>query len=177
MASNFMVWYFFLKFLLSKHLSKFNIETTSKKVWKSRFLTSQNPPQTLPKPIRNRCSRTNLIFYAIVAQTFDIFKRRNLENINFPWGKSIFFRFSRKACFCNFHAFFLPKLIPKPFQNEVRTLQKSMPKTCWFSTSIFWGFGLDLGGSWASKMEPSWPFWPQNVAVSGLLSHLKLKVF
>ena len=152
-----MVWHFFLKFLLSKHLSKFNIETTSKKVWKSRFLTSQNPPKTLPKPIRNRCSRTNLIFYAIVAKTFDIFKLRNLENINFPKEKSMFFRFSRKACFCDFRAFFLPKIIQKPFQNEVRTLQKSMPKTCWFSTSIFWGFGLDLGGSRASKMEPSWP--------------------
>ena len=114
--------------------------------------TVPKPSKTLPKSIQNRCSRTNLIPYAIVAQTFDIFKRRNLENINFPLGKSMFFRFSRKACLCGFGAFFLPKLIPKPFQNEVQTLQKSMPKTCWFSTSIFWGFGLDLGGSWAAKL-------------------------
>ena len=131
---------------------------------KSWFLASPNPFKIHPKSIQNRCSRTSLISYAIVAQTFDIFKRRNLENINFPLGKSMFFRFSRKACLCGFRAFFLPKIIPKPFQNEVQTLQKSMPKTCWFSTSIFWGFGLDLGGSWASKMEPSWPFWPQKIS-------------
>ena len=120
-------------------------------------MASQNRPKTLQKSIPNRCSRASLISYAIVAQTFDIFKRRNLENINFPSGKSMFFRFSRKACFCGFRPFFLPKIIQKPFQNEVRTLQKSMPKTCRFSTSIFQGFGLDFRGSWASKMEPSWP--------------------
>ena len=28
-----------------------------------------------------------------------------------------------------------------------------MPKTCCFSTSIFSGFGLDFGGSWASKIR------------------------
>ena len=120
-------------------------------------MASQIHPKTLQKSIPNRCSRASLISYAIVAQTFDIFKRRNLENINFPLGKSMFFRFSRKACLCGFRVFFLPKIIPKPFQNEVRTLQKSMLKITRFSTSIFWDFGLDLGGSWASKMEPSWP--------------------
>ncbi len=154
-----MVWHFFLKFLLSKHLLKFNIETTSKKVWKSRFLTSQKPIQN---PSETDVPEQTEFFYAIVAKSFDVFKLWHLENINCPEEKSMFFRFSRKACFCDFRAFFLPKIIKKPFQNEVRTLQKSMPKTCWFSTSIFWGFGLDLGGSWASKMEPSWPFWPQK---------------
>ena len=38
----------------------------------------------------------------------------------------------------------------------VRSTWNSMPKTCCFLTSIFSGFGLDFGGSWASKMEPSW---------------------
>ena len=52
-----------------------------------------------------------------------------------------------------------------------------MPKTCWFSTSIFWGFGLDLGGSWASKMEPSWPKRPGKIVGTALLDPLKLKVF
>ena len=81
----FMTWtIFFWLLCLFKTPSNFNTETTSKKMRKSRFLTSPNPPKTLPKSIRNRCSTTNLISYAIVAQTFDIFKRRNLENINFP---------------------------------------------------------------------------------------------
>ena len=48
------------------------------------------------------------------------------------------------------------KTYQKPFQNDVWTLKKSMPKTCCFSTSFFSGFGIDFGGSWASKMEPSW---------------------
>ena len=50
----------------------------------------------------------------------------------------------------------IEKTYQKPFQNEVRTLPKSMPKTCCFSTSFFSGFGLDFDGSWASKLEPSW---------------------
>ena len=40
-------------FLLSKHLSNFNFKKTSKKVGKSRFLSSQNPPQILPRPLPN----------------------------------------------------------------------------------------------------------------------------
>ena len=42
-----------------------------------------------------------------------------------------------------------------------------MPKTYCFLTSIFWGFGLDFGRSWASKMEPSWEFWPKNFRDGG----------
>ena len=81
----FMTWTIFFWLLrLFKTPSNFNIETTSKKIRKSKILTSQNPPKTLPKSIRNRCSTTNLISYAIVAQTFDIFKCQNLENIYFP---------------------------------------------------------------------------------------------
>ena len=93
---SFMTWTIFFWLLrLFKTPSNFNIETTSKKMRKSKILTSQNPHKTLPKSIQNRCSTTNLISYAIVAQTFNIFKRRNLENINFPKGKSIFSRFRR----------------------------------------------------------------------------------
>ena len=51
-----------------------------------------------------------------------------------------------------------------------------MSKMCRFSTSIFQGFGLDFGGSWASKMEPSSLFWPQKIAVPALLKRLKLSV-
>ena len=60
----------------------------------------------------------------------------------------MFFRFSRKACFCDFRAFFLPKIIQKPFQNEVRTLQKSMLKTHCFLTSLFFGFRPSQSSFW-----------------------------
>ena len=52
-----------------------------------------------------------------------------------------------------------------------------MPKTCHFLTSLFSGFGLDFGGSWASNLELSGPFWPQNLIAVALLSHLEFDVF
>ena len=42
-----------------------------------------------------------------------------------------------------------PKTYEKPFQNDVRTLLKSMLKTFGLSTSIFSGLSFDLGWSWA----------------------------
>ena len=47
---------------------------------------------------------------------------------------------------------------------------------CRFSTSIFSRLGLDFGGLWASKMEPSWLFWPQKPVRVALLQRLKLNV-
>ena len=81
----------------------------------------------------------------------DCFYPRFLENMHFASTGARFLRFSLKTCFCNFHAFSVQKTYQKPFQNEVRTLPKSMPTKLYFSTSIFWGFGLDFGASWASK--------------------------
>ena len=51
-----------------------------------------------------------------------------------------------------------------------------MSKTCRFSTSIFSPFGLDFGGSWAPKMEPSWVLRPQKIVGKLLLTLLKLSV-
>ena len=42
-------------------------------------------------------------------------------------------------------------MVQKPFQNEVRALQKSMPKTVLSLTSIVSRSRLDFGGSSASK--------------------------
>ena len=52
-----------------------------------------------------------------------------------------------------------------------------MPETCRFSTSIFRKFGLDLGGPWVSKMEPSWPCWPPKTSEQLFFYPLKLQVF
>ena len=51
-----------------------------------------------------------------------------------------------------------------------------MSKICRFSTSIFSRLGLDLGGFWASKMEPSWLLRPQKIFAIALLKRLKLSV-
>ena len=52
-----------------------------------------------------------------------------------------------------------------------------MPETMLFSTSIFSGFGLDFGASWASKMEPSSPFWTKKNRMGALFYFLKIDVF
>ena len=52
-----------------------------------------------------------------------------------------------------------------------------MPKTYCFSASIFSGFGLDFGGSWASNLEPSWPFWLLKTSAPAHFYLLKLNVF
>ncbi len=81
-----------------------------------------------------------------------------------------------EARFCILQLFWVPKILPKPLQNEVRTPKKSMPKTACFLTSIFSGFGLHFGASGASKFEPRWPFWPQKTMLRALLSLLKIDV-
>ena len=52
-----------------------------------------------------------------------------------------------------------------------------MPKTCCFLTSIFSGLGLEFGGSWASKLEPSWLLEPQKISWTAHFYLLKLSVF
>ena len=52
----------------------------------------------------------------------------------------------------------LPKACPRRGPND----EKSMPKTCCFSTLIFSGFGLHFGGPWASQKKLCWQFWLQK---------------
>ena len=121
------------------------------------FGEGKNPPKTFPKSFQNRRPKKHAIFHRFLFALFRFFDLRFLGNVRFTTVKPLIRRFSQKSRFFDFPPFFFQKTYPKPLRNEVRTLQKSMLKTCWFSTWIFLGFGLDLGGSWASKMEPSWP--------------------
>ena len=77
---------------------------------------------------------------------------------------------------CFLHTFWFQNAYQKPFQNEVRALEKSMQKTYLFLTSIFWRFGLDFDASWASKMEPKSQFWLENIRMGPPWSDLKLNV-
>ncbi len=167
-------------FCLPKIFLFFACVFSRKKMRKSRILTSQNHPQTLPKRLQNRCSKKHRFFRGFLLQFLHICYLGNLENINFPQGKPLFLRFSLKTCFCNFQRFSAQKTYQKPFQNEVRTMKKSMSKTCCFLTSIFQGSGLDLGASWASNLEPSWLKIEKNLvwvwSGCGLQSFLKLDV-
>ena len=115
-------------------------------------MASQNRPKTLQKSIPNRCSRASLISYAIVAQTFDIFKRRNLENINFPLGKSMFFRFSRKACLCGFGAF----SFQKSSQNPSKTRSKPFKNRCRKRVDFQHRFFEVLASIWEGLGPPRW---------------------
>ena len=137
---------------------------------------SPNPFKIHPKSIQNRASKKHSICHRFLFDLFRFFDLRFLGNVRFTTVKPLIRRFSRKSCSFDFPLFFFQKTYQKTLQNEIRTLQKSMLRTCCFSTSICEGFGLDLGGSWASKMEPSWPFWPQKTSAPAHLSRLKLKV-
>ena len=98
-------------------------------------------------------------------------------NLDFCAHGHSFVRFLHNSRVRFWHAFWKWKPCQQPFHNEAWTLQKSMPETCRFSTSIFGGFGLDLGGPWASKMEPSSLFWPPETSEQLFFYPLKLKVF
>ena len=126
----------------------------TKKVRKSRFSGSQNPPKILPNRLQNRCSNKHAIFHRFLLQKASVAKAPTSISYWFLQYKMALGRFS-SSCFL--HGFGIQKTYQKPLKNDVRTLTKSIPKTCCFSTSIFSGFGLDFGGSWASKMEPSPP--------------------
>ena len=124
----------------------------SKQMRKSRVSASQNSSKTLPKTLPNGGSKKHMIFERIFDNIFQNSKPRNLENINFPHGKSLFLRFSLNSCFCSFLAFSTQKTYQKPFQNEVRTLPKSMPKMCCFLTSFF----KVSASIWEALGPPSW---------------------
>ena len=108
-------------FCPSQACFKNDFEKTSKKVWKSRILTSQNPLKIYPKSLQNRYPKKHTIFKRIFDNIFQNSKPRNLENINFASTGARFLRFSLKSCFCYFQAFWIKKTYQKPFQNEVRT--------------------------------------------------------
>ena len=140
-------------FCPSKLHSIFGIEKKSKNMRKSRILASQNPFKTLAKSFQNRTLQKHAIVHRFLLE-FCCLLQEPTSKKRAP--TQCFVNFSHNSVFRFWHAFLLQKTYQKPFQNEVRTLPKSMLKTCCFSTSIFSGFSLDFGASWASKMEPSW---------------------
>ena len=72
--------------------------------------------------------------------------------------------------FLPFSCILVPRTYQKTYQNDVRTLQKSMLKIYCFFTLIFLGFGLNFGSSWASNLEPSWQFCRQTVVIWAFLN-------
>ena len=140
---------------------------------KSTIWASQTLPKTFPKSSQNRGSKKHTIFHRFLVN-FCYLLQAPTSKIHQP--SQCFVSFSHISMFRFSHTSFLQKTYQKPFQNEVRTLPKSMPKTYYFLTSIFSGFGLDFGRPWASNLEPSWPFLPKNFAMSAPWGPLKLKV-
>ena len=146
-------WPFFSIFSPSKKFFKICFEKKTKNVRKLKFLASQNHPKILPKCLRKRCPNKHTISHRFLLDFGCLSQRPTLQ---FCWQGHSFVSFSHYSLFRLLHAFWVQKTYRKPLQNDVRTLPKSMPKTCCFLTSIFLGFGVDFGWSWASKLEPSW---------------------
>ena len=138
------------------------------------ILASQNLPKIHPKSTQNRHPKKHAIFLGFLLEKWFVAKAPT--SISY-WFLQYFLLVGHFSSNRFLHAFSVPKTYQKPFQNDVRTLPKSMLKTCCFSTSIFSGFGLDFGASWASNLEPSWPFWPQNLIGRALWNDLNLNVF
>ena len=128
----------------------------TKKVRKSRFSATQNPPKILPKRLRNRCSNKHAIFHRFLLQRASVAKAPTSILYWFLQYKMALGRFS-SSCFLD--GFGIQKTIQKPLKNHAWATQKSISKTCCFLTSIFSRFGLDFGASWAPNLEPCWPFW------------------
>ena len=118
----------------------------TEKVRKSRILASQNPPKTLSKSSWNRCPQKRAIFHRFWLKKPFAAKVPTSILYCFLQYKTPVGRFSSRRFW---YAFLIKKTYQKPIQNEARTLQKSMSKTCCFLTSIFEAFGLDFGASWA----------------------------
>ena len=150
-------WFWGLQILIfspSKTHFKNDIEKTWKKVRKSRIWASQNHPKILPKCLRKRCPNRHVIFHRFLPDFGCLSQRPTLD---FCWQGHSFVSFLHNSRFRLLYPFSVRKTYRKPFQNEARTLKKSMPKTYWFFTSIFSRLGLELGASWASNLEPSPP--------------------
>ena len=142
---------FWSSFSSSDERVRNDFEKISKRMRKSRILPSPNPPKTIPKSIQNRCPKKHAIFDRFLF-IFCCMLQEPTSKKRAP--TQCFVSFSCNSVFRFLHAFLVQKTYQKPFQNESRTLRKSMPKTCCFFTSIFSGFGLDFGASWDSKSEP-----------------------
>ena len=163
----------FLIFWLFETRLKFCFAKTFKKLGKCWILTSQNRSQTPSKSNQNRRPQKHRNFHWFLIDFCPSLQKPNLD---FCAHGHSFVRFLHNSRVCFWHAFWKAKPCQKPFQNEVWTLQKSMPETCLFSTSIFRKFGLDLGGPWVSKMEPSWPSWRKKTMLLPHLDALKIDV-
>ena len=116
-----------------------------------RFLASKPrfwPPQTLPKSTPNafkiKVPKTMQFFMHFCVPVGMFCKYAHV--LSDPL--KLVFRRHRTISFASLLAYvLLPKTYVKPFQNEVPTFPKSIPKKYCFSISIFFNFGLDFGGS------------------------------
>ena len=126
---------FFSIFGSSKLHSKFCIEKIQKKVRKSRILASPNPPQTFPKCFQNRGPKKHAIFRRFVLDFF--FFTLISWKLAFRLDGSTIFKVFAPTMFSQFSCIFGSKTIQKPFQNQVWSLEKWIPKTVCFFISIF----------------------------------------
>ena len=126
----------------------------TKQMRKSRVSASQNSPKTIPKTLPNGGSQKHMIFERIFNNIFQNSKPRNLENINFPRGKSLFLRFSLKSCFCHFRAFSIKNPTPNPSKTKSKPLKNRCQKRIVFRHRF-----LRLSASILEPLGP--PRWSQ----------------
>ena len=122
-----------------------------KKHPKSKILASPNPPKIHPKCLQNRCPQKHAIFHGFLFEK--CFVAQAPTSIS-HWFLQCFLLVEHFSSFRCSHAFWIRKTYQKHFQNEGRTLEKSMSKTYCFPTWLFLACGHDFGGIRASNLEP-----------------------
>ena len=120
----------------------------TKKVRKSRFSATQNPPKILPKRLRNRCSNKQAIFHRFLLQRASVAKAPTSILYWFLQYKMALGRFSSSCCL---HAFLIRKTFRKPFENHARAASKSFLKMHCFFTSVCKRLGLHFKASWTPR--------------------------
>ena len=124
----------FSNFRVSKLHSKFCMEKTSQKVRKSWILASQSLPKTLSKSSSNRCPKKHAIFHRFFLKKCFVARVPTLISYWFFQYKMALGHFSSRRFFYTFSVW---KAYKKPYANQARTLQKSVPKTWCFLASVF----------------------------------------
>ena len=128
----------------------------------------------LPKAFQNQCPEKHAIFHRFLFEK--CFVAQAPTSIS-HWFLQCFLLVEHFSSFRCSHAFWIRKTYQKHFQNEGRTLEKSMSKTCCFSTLIFSGFGLKLEGLGAPRWRQVGSKFHLRVYSVALFDVLKRKIF
>ena len=163
----------FRDFLPIRNTLQILLRNNIEKTGKIKDLGLLHPSKILPKTFQNQCPEKHAIFHRFLFEK--CFVAQAPTSIS-HWFLQCFLLVEHFSSFRCSHAFWIRKTYQKHFQNEGRTLEKSMSKTCCFSTLIFSGFGLKLEGLGAPRWRQVGSKFHLRVYSVALFDVLKWKI-